>query len=101
MAISFLHHAQTIAITGRSYHLKYHATIAGKEEKTKKIKSKPNETSTAEPVSWMARFPVLLVLFRCLRLWKTLDLRLESAYTRRMVLARRFENADESQECSP
>src|SRR5664280_3859886 len=27
----FLHHAQTIAITGRSYRLKDHATIAGKE----------------------------------------------------------------------
>ncbi len=47
----FLHHAQTIAITGRSYRLKDHAAIAGKEDKTKKIKSKPNEPSTAEPAS--------------------------------------------------
>jgi DNA replication protein DnaC len=47
----FLHHAQTIAITGRSYWLKDHAAIAGKEDKTKKIKSKPNEPSTAEPAS--------------------------------------------------
>jgi hypothetical protein len=47
----FLHHAQTIAITGRSYRLKDHATIAGKEDKTKKIKSKSNEPSTAEPAS--------------------------------------------------
>jgi len=47
----FLHHAQTIAITGRSYRLKDHATIAGKEDKNKKIKSKPNEPSTAEPAS--------------------------------------------------
>src|SRR5579862_4956432 len=45
----FLHHAQTIAITGRSYRLKDHAAVAGKEDKTKKIKSKPNENSTAEP----------------------------------------------------
>jgi DNA replication protein DnaC len=34
----FLHHAQTIAITG-------------KEDKNKKSKSKPNEPSTAEPAS--------------------------------------------------
>jgi hypothetical protein len=47
----FLHHAQTIAITGRSYRLKDHATVGGKEDKTKKIKSKPNEPSTAEPAS--------------------------------------------------
>jgi hypothetical protein len=32
----FLHHAQTIAITGRSYRLKDHATIAGKEHKNRK-----------------------------------------------------------------
>ncbi len=32
----FLHHAQTIAITGRSYQLKNHAIIAGKEDKIKK-----------------------------------------------------------------
>jgi DNA replication protein DnaC len=47
----FLHHAQTIAITGRSYRLKDHATIAGKEDKNKKIKSKPNDPSTSEPAS--------------------------------------------------
>ena len=47
----FLHHAQTIAITGRSYRLKDRATIAGKEDKNKKIKAKPNEPSTAEPAS--------------------------------------------------
>jgi hypothetical protein len=47
----FLHHAQTIAITGRSYRLKDHATMAGKEDKNKKTKSKPNEPSTAEPAS--------------------------------------------------
>jgi hypothetical protein len=29
----FLHHAQTIAITARSYRLKDHASIAGKEDK--------------------------------------------------------------------
>ncbi len=47
----FLHHAQTIAITGRSYRLKDHAAVAGKEDKSKKTKSKPNEPSTAEPAS--------------------------------------------------
>jgi hypothetical protein len=47
----FLHHAQTIAITGQSYRLKDHAAIAGKEDKNKKAKSKPNEPSTAEPAS--------------------------------------------------
>jgi hypothetical protein len=45
----FLHHAETIAITGRSYRLKGRAAIAGKEDKTKKTKSKSNEPSTAEP----------------------------------------------------
>ncbi len=47
----FLHHSQTIAITGRSYRLKDHAAAAGKEEKNKKTKSKSNENSTAEPAS--------------------------------------------------
>jgi DNA replication protein DnaC len=47
----FLHHAQTIAITGRSYRLKDHAAAAGKEEKSKKTKSKSNESSVAEPAS--------------------------------------------------
>jgi DNA-binding transcriptional MerR regulator len=35
------------------------------EDKNKMAKSKPNEPSTAEPTSWMARFPVLLVLLCC------------------------------------
>src|SRR3984885_8061991 len=47
----FLHHAQTIAITGRSYRLKDQALVTGKEDKTKKNKSKPNEPLTAEPAS--------------------------------------------------
>ena len=47
----FLHHAQTIAITGRSYRLKDHATVAGKEDKNRKAKSKPNEPSTAGAAS--------------------------------------------------
>ncbi len=38
-------------LTGRSYRLKDHAAIAGKEDKTKKTKSKSNEPSTAEPAS--------------------------------------------------
>jgi hypothetical protein len=41
----------SFAITGRSYRLKDHAAIAGKEDKTKKTKSKPNEPATAEPAS--------------------------------------------------
>ena len=47
----FLHHAQTIAITGRSYRLKDHAAVAGKEDKNKKVKSKSNEPLAAEPAS--------------------------------------------------
>jgi hypothetical protein len=47
----FLHDAQTIAITGRSYRLKDHAAIVGKEDKNDKAKSKTNEPSTAEPAS--------------------------------------------------
>jgi hypothetical protein len=46
-----LHHAQTIAIIGRSYRLKDHATNAGKEHKNKKTNSESNEPSTAEPAS--------------------------------------------------
>jgi hypothetical protein len=69
----FLHHAQTIAITGWSYRLKDHAAIAGKEDKTKKTKSKPNEPLAAEPASCMARFPVLLVLLCCWPIMKRLD----------------------------
>ena len=38
-------------ITGRSYRLKDHSAIAGKEEKNKKIKSKANGPSTAELAS--------------------------------------------------
>lgn len=44
----FLHHAQTIAITGRSYRLK-DQPVLHKEEKKNKIKS--NENATAEPAS--------------------------------------------------
>jgi len=47
----FLHHAQTIAITGRSYRLKDHAAVAGKEYKNKKTKSKSNEPLTAKALS--------------------------------------------------
>ena len=47
----FLHHAQTIAITGRSYRLKDVATVAGKEDKNKKLKAKPDEPATAEAAS--------------------------------------------------
>ncbi len=43
--------ARTIAITGRSYRLKDHAAIVGKEDKNKKTKSKSNEPLTAEPAS--------------------------------------------------
>lgn len=37
----FLHHAQTIAITGRSYRLKDHAAAAGKDDQNKNVKTKP------------------------------------------------------------
>jgi DNA replication protein DnaC len=47
----FLHHAQTIAITGRSYRLKDHAAVVGKEDKSKKSKSQSNEPSTAGSAS--------------------------------------------------
>jgi hypothetical protein len=43
----FLHHAQSIAITRRSYRLKDHAAIAGKEDKNRKSKSKPNDSGCA------------------------------------------------------
>jgi DNA replication protein DnaC len=45
----FLHHAQTIAITGRSYRLKDQVLMTGKEEKSSKPKS--NEPSTAGSAS--------------------------------------------------
>ena len=44
----FLHHAQVIAITGRSYRLK-DQPLAGREEKKKPAKA--NEPATAEPAS--------------------------------------------------
>jgi len=47
----FLHHVQTVAITGRSYRLKVHLTIAGKEDKDKKTESKSNEPLIAEPAN--------------------------------------------------
>ncbi len=47
----FLHHAQTIAILGRSYRLKDHAAVAGKQDKSKKAKSKSNEPFAAKPTS--------------------------------------------------
>jgi len=67
-----------MTVDGWMHRLKDHATVAGKEDKTRKIKSKSNDPgcargfaevrpSTAEPASWMARHPVLLVLLRCLR----------------------------------
>jgi DNA replication protein DnaC len=44
----FLHHAQTIAITGRSYRLKDQAAVSGKEPKNK---TEPNEPLTAGSAS--------------------------------------------------
>jgi len=46
-----LRQSQMVAITGRSYRLKDHAAIVGKEDKNKNIKSKSNENSTAESAS--------------------------------------------------
>jgi len=45
------HARPTGAITGRSYRLKGHSAIAGKDDKNRKTKSKSNESSTAEPAS--------------------------------------------------
>ena len=47
----FLHHAQTIAITGRSYRLKDHAAVAGKEDKNKKKRFEAVESSAAGAAS--------------------------------------------------
>ena len=47
----FLHHAQTIAITGRSYRLKDHVTVAGKGDKDKNRRSEPIESSAAGAAS--------------------------------------------------
>jgi hypothetical protein len=49
----------------------------------------------------MDRYPIPLVLFGCLQLWKALDLRLQRAHTARIVLARRIENTDEGQGSGP
>ena len=43
----FLHHAQTIAITGRSYRLKDHVAVAGKEQKHKTKSSEPLTAGSA------------------------------------------------------
>jgi DNA replication protein DnaC len=47
----FLHHAKTIAITGRSYRLKDHAAVTGKNDKIRKIKTRPIEDSAAGAAS--------------------------------------------------
>jgi len=47
----FLHHAQTIAITGRSYRLKDQAARSVADKQEKKNKTKSNEPTTAEPAS--------------------------------------------------
>jgi hypothetical protein len=49
--MSFNWNPHGIRLTGRSYRLKDHDAVAGKEDKNKKIKSKCNEPSTAEPAS--------------------------------------------------
>ncbi len=64
-----LHQPQTIAIAGRIYRLKDTAAVVAEECKNKKIKSKPDEPSTAEPaslngsLSGSARFVSLLTHF--------------------------------------
>src|SRR5258708_14318550 len=57
-------------VSGRNFRLKDNASIAGKEDRNKKRKTKSNEPSTAEPASLMARYPVLLVLLCC---WPTME----------------------------
>jgi hypothetical protein len=44
----FLQHARTIAITARSFRFNDRAAVAGKEDKNKTIKSKPDEPSTSQ-----------------------------------------------------
>lgn len=52
----FLHHAQFIAITGKSYRVK-DATAAGENKKPRK----PDEPSTAKPASYGSKTPAPLV----------------------------------------
>ncbi len=47
----FFHHAQIAAFTGRSYRQKTPPTSREKRIRGKRIKSKPNELSTADPAS--------------------------------------------------
>lgn len=56
----FLHHAQVVAITGKSYRVKEAPVVTQENKKGRKS----NEPATAEPASQRARYPVLLVLTR-------------------------------------
>jgi hypothetical protein len=62
----FLHHAQVIAITGKSYHVKEAPVVIQENKKSRKS----NEAATAGAASWMARFPVLLVLLCYVWNWR-------------------------------
>ncbi|MGC9943699.1 MAG: hypothetical protein ABSE48_17880 [Verrucomicrobiota bacterium] len=65
----FLHHAHTIAITGRSHRLKDHATVAGKEAKKNEDQIQARRTfdrRTGElngSLSGSARFISLLTFY--------------------------------------
>jgi hypothetical protein len=75
----FLHHAQTIAITGRSYRLKDHTAIAGIKIKIKTTNPSPtNLRPQNRRAEWLA-FRFCSFYFAADDLWKTLDFRGESA----------------------
>lgn len=61
----FLHHAQTIAITGPSYRLKDRAAVAAKEDKNKKRRAVPLESSARQARELRLTARPWLVLTRC------------------------------------
>jgi hypothetical protein len=84
---SSLTRLQTIAITRRSYRLKGHATVAGKEDKNKKGKSKSSELSTAEPVASHSARRFCSFYFAADALWTTLAFHCELVIIAGVVLA--------------
>src|SRR5271155_565269 len=69
----FLHHAQTIAITGRSYRLKDHATVPEKRIKPKRPNPSPtNLRPQNRRAEWLA-FRFCSFYFAADRLWTTYD----------------------------
>jgi len=75
----YLHHAQTIAIAGRSYRLKDHLTIAGNEDKSKKTKSKSTNLRPQNRQAEWLTFRFCSFYLAADGLWKTLVFYHESA----------------------